>query len=199
VPKPETIMSMKQPTRDTAGGYSLAFSHIGLFANDVGVMQSFYVDVLGFFITDEGTLKDKRILFLSRNPREHHQIVLVEGKPQDTLLNINQVSFRVRSLDELKTFYDRIVSYGARGLEPVIHGNSWSIYFRDPEDNRIEVFADTDWYISQPFKEPLDFSLSSDEIRAYTAEYARRQPGYKPLAEWHQEMADKMGVDLALS
>ena len=36
------------------------------------------------------------------------------------------------------------------------HGNAWSVYFRDPEGNRIEIFCDTEWYIEQPCVEDLD-------------------------------------------
>ena len=36
------------------------------------------------------------------------------------------------------------------------HGNAVSIYFRDPEGNRLEVFMDMPWYCEQPLREPID-------------------------------------------
>lgn len=172
----------------------MSFSHVGFFVTDMDKMADFYSRVMGFFITDRGTLNGNRITFFSRDPREHHQIVLVGGRDPATQLNINQISFRVGSLEELKAFHDQLVAGDASGLEPVIHGNSWSVYFRDPEGNRIEVFADTDWYISQPFKEFLDFSKSADEIRDFTRDYCKTRPGYRPIAEWRAEMAAMMAA-----
>ncbi len=46
--------------------------------------------------TDEGPLHGAQMMFFSRNPREHHQVVLVAGRPPghgDKV--INQLSFRV--------------------------------------------------------------------------------------------------------
>jgi catechol 2,3-dioxygenase len=180
---------------DMAGqDYQMAFSHVGFFVTDMDMMADFYSRVMGFFITDKGMLNGKAITFLSRDPREHHQIVLVAGREPESHLNINQISFRVRSLGELKAFYARLVEAGAKGMEPVIHGNSWSIYFHDPEGNRIEAFADTDWYISQPFKEPLDLTLPEAEIRDFTREYCRTRAGFKPIAQWHAEMEAMMAA-----
>jgi catechol 2,3-dioxygenase len=175
--------------------YSLSFSHVGFFVVDMDRMAAFYSETMGFFVTDKGLLNQKRITFFSRDPREHHQIVLVEGRQPGTQQNINQISFRVGSLGELKRFYARLVAADTKGMEPIIHGNSWSIYFHDPEGNRLEVFADTDWYISQPFKEPLDLTLPEEEIREFTRTYCQTREGFKPIAEWHVQMRQLMGLD----
>lgn len=168
--------------------YQMAFSHVGFFVTDMDRMADFYTRVMGFFITDRGTLNGNRITFLSRDPHEHHQIVLVGGRDPATQLNINQISFRVGSLGELKSFHDELLANDAPGMEPVIHGNSWSIYFRDPEGNRIEVFTDTEWYIAQPFKEYLDFNRTEQEIRDHTRDYCRTREGFKPIKQWRAEM-----------
>lgn len=172
--------------------YSLAFSHVGIFVTDMDKMVDFYANVLGFFITDQGVLNGRRITFFSRDPREHHQVVIVGDKDPALKQNINQISFRVGSLGELKNFYNRLVAAETKGMDPVIHGNSWSIYFHDPEGNRIEVFADTDWYISQPFKEPLDLTKSEEEIREFTRTYCAKREGFQPIAEWRQKMRELM-------
>lgn len=192
-------MNMQSQTSSDAGEqelpYALSFSHVGLFVADMERMVKFYTATMGFFITDRGTLNGKKITFFSRDPREHHQIVLVEGRDRDKQLNLNQISFRVGSLAQLKVFHSRLVEAQTQGMEPVIHGNSWSIYFHDPEGNRLEVFADTEWYISQPFKEPLDLTLPEEEIRDSTEAYCRTRDGFKPIGEWHSEMRQLMGMD----
>lgn len=181
-------------------GFGLSFSHVGLFVHDMDKIVDFYERALGFFVTDHGVLNGNRITFLSRDPREHHQIVFVAGRnvPRESKL-LNQLSFRVASLRELLTFARSLNLDEVSDLEPVIHGNAWSLYFRDPEHNRLEVFADSDWYINQPIKEVLDFSLSEEEIRALTYEYCRQQPGFKPIAEWQAEMGELMGATVETS
>ena len=38
------------------------------------------------------------------------------------------------------------------------------MYFLDPEGNRLEFFCDTPWYVEQPHRVALDFSLSDEEL-----------------------------------
>ncbi len=176
----------------------LRFSHVGLFVMDMARMVDFYSRVLGFAVTDSGKLGAATLTFLSRDPGDHHQIVLVEGRPgglPDRI--VNQVSFRVDSLAELLGFYRRIRAEGVRELAPRTHGNAWSVYFRDPEGNRIEVFTDTEWHITQPVSEPIDLERSEEEIRRETEAFCRARPGFRPMAEWRAEIARKIAAHRA--
>lgn len=176
-------------------GFSLRFSHVGLFVMDLQRMVDFYGRVLGFALTDRGRLGEAELAFLSRDPRDHHQIVLVTGRPPGLADRIvNQVSFRVESLRELQNFYRRIRAERVEELAPVCHGNAWSVYFRDPEGNRLEVFVDTDWYVSQPLREPIDLDQPEAEIRRITEILCRKQPGFKPIGEWRAEIARKIAA-----
>jgi catechol 2,3-dioxygenase len=122
--------------------------------------------------------------------------VLVAGRPTGLPDKIvNQVSFRVGSLAELKRFYARVRAEAVRELVPICHGNAWSIYFRDPEGNRIEVFLDTDWYVHQPLREIIDLDLPEAEIRRVTEALCRGQPGFMPIAEWRAEIARKIAAN----
>ena len=80
---------------------TLSFSHLGIFVFDLERMKRFYTEMLGFVASDLGVVYDsQKIAFLNRDPREHHQLVLVEGRttgPDGALLN--QVSMRVEPLD----------------------------------------------------------------------------------------------------
>lgn len=175
----------------------LSFSHVGLYVLDLERMVDFYTRVLGFVVTDRGNLGPRRLAFLSRDPREHHQVVLATGRHPDLDVPVlNQVSFRVSTLAELQDFYRALEGEPVTDLDPTIHGNAWSLYFRDPEKNRLEVFADSDWYISQPIKEPLDLTLPEAEIRRRTREFCQDRPGFQPVEQWRAAMADKMRVAL---
>lgn len=170
---------------------TVAFSHFGFFVRDLAKMHAFYTRVLGFVETDRGVARGKPIVFLSRDPNEHHQIVLVEGRTgnADDLV-INQISLRVGSLAELKARYQLIKrETGVSDINPTGHGNAWSLYFRDPEGNRIELFVDSPWYVEQPRIDPLDLDDSEESIRAKTYAAIKDHPSFRPYAEWRAEFA----------
>ena len=55
---------------------ALVFSHMGFYVRDLDRMARFYKDVMCFFETDRGDLGAVKLVFLSRDPSEHHQVVL---------------------------------------------------------------------------------------------------------------------------
>lgn len=166
---------------------------MGMFVADAARMEDFYTRLLGFTVTDRGRLGSADLVFLSREPREHHQIVLVSGRPERLPFNpINQISFRMAEFAGLREMHRRLVAEKVRELHPVSHGNALSVYFLDPEGNRIELFIDTPWYVSQPLRIPMDMGLSDAELWAWAEREARRQPGFKPVEQWRDEIARRM-------
>ncbi len=174
----------------------LSISHIGLYVHDLARMEDFYARVLGFTITDRGKVRGADIVFTSWDPKDHHQVALISGRPKELAYNhINQISFRVACVEDLQAIWQRVRDEpGVHDLRPIDHGNAWSLYFRDPEGNRLEVFCDTDWYISQPCLEELDLSQPAAQIRAKSEAFCRTAPGFKPIAEYRAELAEKMGL-----
>ena len=78
-------------------------------------------------------------------------------------------------------------------LVTATHGNAVSIYFRDPEGNRLEVFMDTPWYCEQPLREPIDLDQSDEAVMAAAEKLARSRPKFRSRTEWLSEMEDLMG------
>lgn len=180
---------------------NLKFSHMGLSVIDMAKMEDFYTRLLGFTITDRGHAGGMDLLFLSRDPNDHHQIVLATGRPAQMPANtanpqfgpsINQLSFQMGSLADLRDMGERLQEYGTDNFFPANHGIAWSIYTHDPEGNNLEFFVDTDWYFPQPFLVPLDFSLSDDEIWALTEKVSREQEGFEPYGDWRAKVAKRM-------
>jgi catechol 2,3-dioxygenase-like lactoylglutathione lyase family enzyme len=190
-------MNMNKPDSPVSPqSLSLAFSHLGFYVTDIDRMADFYKGALRFTQTDKGTLGPVRLVFLSRDPNEHHQIVLATGRPADMAFNtINQMSFRVSDVATLRAFHDRLLAAGASDMQPVTHGNAISLYCRDPEGNRLELFMDTPWYCEQPLREPLDFALSDEQIMAQAEAIARGRPRFMPRAQWQAELARQMEAD----
>lgn len=180
---------------------NLKFAHIGLVTSNVERMTKFYTEVLGFIITDRGDFGDLKVVFMSRDPEEHHQIVLTNGRPSHMPKNtinpefgpvIQQISFKMGSLAELREMRVRLQEGGATDLTSASHGNAWSVYAHDPEGNYIEFYVDTDWYAAQPFYVPLDFSKSDEIIVQETEAMCRASPGFKPIGEWRSDIAKIM-------
>ncbi len=175
----------------------LSFSHMGIFVTDIARMEDFYTRVLGFTVTDRGDLETPRgrlqFVFLSRDPREHHQVVMASGRPADLPFNpINQISFRMADFAGVREMYRRLQHESVSEISPVSHGNALSVYFRDPEGNRLELFVDTPWYVKQPLRIPMDMKLSDRELWAWAEAEARKQPGFKPVEEWRSALSRQM-------
>ena len=169
----------------------MAFAHMGIFVIDVAVMVDFYTRALGFCVTDRALIRGVNVVFLSRNPDEHHQIVLVPGRDPAHGSTINQISFRVVSFAELRRLHGRLLDERVSSLNPTDHGGSWSVYFADPEGNRIELFVQTPWYVP-PVSIPLDLALSDEEIYRATEAMVESTPGHMPRAEWHERTRLRM-------
>jgi catechol-2,3-dioxygenase len=173
----------------------IRFSHVGIFVTDLGAMEDFYRRVLGFTVSDRGPLRGRELVFLTRSPDEHHQLVLVTGRPGGGGFNVvNQISFKLPALEDLQKAHAALVAEGVGELRPVTHGNAWSVYFADPEGNRIELFVDTPWHTPQPYAEPIDLTADPDEIRRATEADCRRRPGFESRAEWRRKIAARLAT-----
>ncbi|MGB1091187.1 MAG: VOC family protein [Oceanobacter sp.] len=175
------------------------FSHLGFFATDLVKMEAFYTGLLGLTVTDRGELPGENgpvsLVFMSKDPDEHHQVVLISGRPADMSYNpINQISFKGSDLQSLRDMHNKLIEMEADDIQPVTHGNALSIYARDPEGNRLELYIDMPWYVTQPMRVPADLTLNDEDLMAALEEHARALPGFRPRSEWRAEIAAKMGV-----
>ena len=97
-------------------------THVGVFARDIDKMTAFYTDVFGLTVTDVGDISDDRkIVFMSSDPNEHHQFVLVSGRPDDdSMITTQQLSFLVDSLDDVRTLHDKVKIRLYQGTTPIM-------------------------------------------------------------------------------
>jgi catechol-2,3-dioxygenase len=166
--------------------------HAGLHVRDFEGMLAFYQRVFGFVISDIKRAEGRSIVFFTSRPDTHHQFVLANGRgPDDTSTVINQISFRVENLAELKRIGAAIKLESLTDVAIITHGTAWSIYFRDPEGNRMEAFVDTPWYIDQPFRAPINLDLPEEELRRWTEELCRGQPGFQSIEEWQRKLIER--------
>lgn len=174
----------------------LALSHFGFHVRDLDGMAGFYRQALRFTQTDRGRLGGVELVFLSRDPDVHHQIALVSGLPAELPFNpINQISLVVADLPALRRVHARLQRAGATDMQPSTHGNAISLYCRDPEGNRLEIFMDLPWYCDQPLREPVDLAQDDAAVLAQAEAIARRAPRFMPRAAWREAMALRMRAD----
>ncbi|MBX5493684.1 MAG: VOC family protein [Chloroflexi bacterium] len=149
--------------------------HVGLYCNDLDAQKRFYHEVLGLTVTDEDP--QAGMVFLSARPaEEHHELLLCRGRtaPADAQL-VQQVSFRCHGLQDVVEYHDRLRQAGAKIEMVVSHGNAIGLYFRDPENNIVEVYCGTGLEARQPYLEEVDLSQPPErimeQIRASVAEH----------------------------
>lgn len=166
--------------------FSPNLSHLGVFCRNVDQLAAFYREVFDMVETDRGQGKTfpMTLVFLSGKPDQHHQLVLASGRGLDAPSTVMQLSFKVQELDHLREARRRALAHGASGMRGLNHGNALSIYFSDPEDNTVEVYLDTPWYVTQPHGNPLDLEQSDETIWDQTERVCRADPTFMPVAEW---------------
>ena len=126
---------------------------------------------------------------------------MVKGKPDELPNNtivangppvLRHLSFRLNSLDDLQKIYRRL------GLEiteepwTLTHGVFWAMYSKDPEGNAVEFFADTPWYVRQPYLKPMDFNIDTDTLHSDTETLLKAAPGFRPLEDFHRSLEERV-------
>jgi catechol-2,3-dioxygenase len=166
---------------------NMLLSHIEIYVEDIVTMQRFYTQCLGFVVTDRGQGANGMV-FLSRSPNEHHQIVL-NPRPSHRAIEspIDHIAFRVDNIADLRQFNTALTASGQTSIQTVSHGSSWSIYFRDPQNNRFEIFTDTPWYVNQPCQFAIDLEKSDQELVEFTLAKVKGLPGFCVVQQWQDK------------
>jgi catechol-2,3-dioxygenase len=137
-----------------------SLGHVGISVQDMDKMLDFYTRIIGLTPTDGG---EGRGVFLSAHPEsEHHEFVM--GPAPDRHTNAQQISFTVGSLDDLRELYHEIRDYGITSFRITNHGIAIGCYFRDPENNHVEVYWSTGMDYPQPHGETIDLDLDNEAI-----------------------------------
>jgi len=141
----------------------VGLGHAGLWVTDLARMRDFYRDVVGLTVTDEDH-EIGMVFFSSRPTDEHHELVLARGRAAGHATTLNQLSWRLDSLDSLIDYHHRFAVSGTRIKQVVTHGIALGIYFIDPEDNIGEVYWATGRSVPQPFRRDIDLGMDRDAV-----------------------------------
>jgi catechol 2,3-dioxygenase len=115
--------------------------HLVLNVKDVDVSEKFYTEVLGF----EVSLRRPFGTFLTCG-KIHHELALFQA-PEDAQpvaegrLGLNHFAVQLEDADALKEAYQYLKAHDVTIHRLVDHGMTKSVYFFDPDGNRIEFFC----------------------------------------------------------
>ena len=139
--------------------------HVGIFVHDLMKQRDFYSRVMGLEIADED-IEGRGMVFLSAHPdEEHHEFVIMKGRTGGSDAQvIQQLSFKVDTLAELKEFHTVFKDEGVEIQRTLSHGNAFGMYATDPEGNTIEVYYKTGFPVPQPHGDPVDLDASEHEL-----------------------------------
>jgi catechol 2,3-dioxygenase len=168
-------------------------THAGIYVDDLKKMRDFYVEVMGLAETDRGRgfTFNNDFVFMSADPTIHHQLIIASGRAERAKAStVNQLSFRVKSLAQLRAMNRRVQEYGITAIRPVSHGNAWSIYFDDPEGNGVEIYLDSPFHVAQPHSDKLDLETSDDEIVRATERACAADPTFTKVENWQARMRE---------
>ncbi len=169
-----------------------SLNHMGIYVIDIEKMTDFYTSFFGFVVTDE-RVDVNPIRFMTMSPDEHHQLLLVAGRKPDSPSTVAQISFLLDGLPALRALHEAANSdKRVPKVWTLNHGNSWAVYFMDPEDNIIECYVHTPWHVSQPYGTPIDFTKSDGDIYAETEQASLANPTYMPAEAFRAKLADRL-------
>jgi catechol 2,3-dioxygenase-like lactoylglutathione lyase family enzyme len=116
-------------------------SHVVLRTAKLKQMRQWYLTTLNGHVQYENT----NVCFLTYD-EEHHRIGIVQipGVTDETCTGpgLEHISFAYRHLGELLANYQRLKVVGVEPYWTINHGPTISMYYRDPDGNRIELQYD---------------------------------------------------------
>lgn len=122
-------------------GAPAKISHYVLRTSRRAEMHAWYLNVLGA----ETMFESDRISFLTYDD-EHHRIAFLahEGLRDADMgaAGLDHVAFSYHRIGELIAAYERLKGQGIMPVWQVNHGPTTSLYYRDPDGNKVELQVD---------------------------------------------------------
>ena len=116
--------------------------HVVLNVSDLEASMAFYTEALGMEVVTHNT--QRQMAFLSFG-EQHHDIALCQAAADAERggLGINHIAMQIEGGEaELGQLYGRLVQAGAQIDRTTEHSTTLSVYFFDPDGNRLEIFAE---------------------------------------------------------
>jgi catechol 2,3-dioxygenase len=117
--------------------------HVVLKVRDARTSRDFYTRTLGLQVAHEDV--NGGAVFLSFG-REHHDLALFQlatgAAPDPTQPGLHHMAWQLGSFQELQDAYRELKAMGVPIESTIEHNVTRSIYFHDPDGNRVELYCD---------------------------------------------------------
>jgi catechol 2,3-dioxygenase len=117
--------------------------HIQLRVADLEGSKAFYRDILGFRVSEQDPKHGDLFMTLGEDfhtldmaQHESPESAKSSGRP----LGVAHIAFQVASYEALAEAYRTLLEHGVRIQRAMDHVNQRSIYFLDPDGNRLEIY-----------------------------------------------------------
>ena len=107
----------------------VSLRHVGIYVTDFDMMLDFYCRLFGFQVSDRSDAhKGHKVAFLSNDPNAHHVFVMASGREKGSASTINQISFYVDSLADVRRYWQALMKEQLVTRKyATTHGNAWSV------------------------------------------------------------------------
>lgn len=117
--------------------------HIVLKVRDARASRDFYTRALGLKVAHEDL--GRGAVFLSFGT-QHHDLALFQlatgEAPAEAQPGLHHSAWQLGSFEELQAAYRELRALGIRVESTVEHNVTRSVYFHDPDGNRVELYCD---------------------------------------------------------
>jgi catechol-2,3-dioxygenase len=146
--------------------------HVVLKVRDVQKSKEFYTRALGLKVAYEQT--QWGAVFLSVG-EQHHDLALFQlatgDTPAATQPGLHHMAWQVGSFAELQAAYRELRDQGVTVDAAIEHNVTRSIYFADPDGNRVELYCDM---VEHGFEAMQTLGPRRDPLDIETGEVVRR-------------------------
>ena len=123
-------------------GATPKFAHVVFQTGQLEKMKQWYMDLLDGHVVYEG----HNLCFITYD-EEHHRVAFVQppGPLERKAPNaawVHHVAYTFASLEELFERYAELKEKGIEPTRPIQHGLTTSLYYEDPDGNRVEMQID---------------------------------------------------------
>jgi len=117
--------------------------HIVLKVRDAAKSRDFYTRTLGLKVAHEDV--ERGAVFLSFG-ETHHDLALFQlatgEAPDATQSGLHHMAWQLGNFDELQAAYRELKALGVPIESTIEHNVTRSVYFPDPDGNRVELYCD---------------------------------------------------------